>query len=226
MGPETWSSVGRVRSGPVASVRHCLGSRLFGFNPLSQFASSVWRRLICSVLLLVLLLGLTGVPLTRKVPAKEGRFPCENCPCGCVDADFCWDRCCCHSDADKLQWASENDVTPPAFLVARVTQSAQSARLAGTPSSRRSSCCSHCTTATPSPASKSPAETPQVHRLVMLESAAKCRGIELVWSLLSCVIINARPPMLTRPDPPFLYQLPIINDRSPSVSTSLDPPVP
>ncbi len=193
-----------------------------------------------------MLLGIVGLPLTKTAPVKEGRFPCEHCPCGCSSAEFCWDKCCCHTDAEKLHWATENGVTPPEFLVARVAASAPATTLVSIATSKPASGCQYCSgqenanaqrceaDAKPAPAKESLAgqcesscETEQsVARLVLLESAAKCRGIELVWTLLSSVVIDTRPLALGKPESPFLFLLPITNEWAESASASVDPPVP
>jgi hypothetical protein len=61
-----------------------------------------------------------GVPL----PARSQRhaagdpYPCQNCPCGCSDAETCWRNCCCHTNIEKLAWARRNGMKPPAFVIA------------------------------------------------------------------------------------------------------------
>jgi hypothetical protein len=60
-----------------------------------------------------------GVPLPARAVKKSGEaFPCQNCPCGCKDADTCWRECCCFTHRQKLAWAERNRVTPPAFVIA------------------------------------------------------------------------------------------------------------
>lgn len=79
-----------------------------------------------------LLFAMLGIPLPQYRPvnssgASSDRFPCENSSCGCSSAQHCWDRCCCNSDQDKLDWAAKHGVTPPKFLVRRIA-SAQKQR--------------------------------------------------------------------------------------------------
>lgn len=86
------------------------------------------RRLHCVVSWLLLAAiggGVLGIPVFPVVASKDSeRFPCEASRCGCATAGQCWDRCCCHSDEEKLAWAAANRVTPPAFLVQRVVAAA------------------------------------------------------------------------------------------------------
>jgi hypothetical protein len=78
------------------------------------------RRLGSGGLLVVFALTATGVPLpTGKNPQKSGElFPCATCKCGCATAEQCWRSCCCHTLAERLAWAREHGVEPPAFALA------------------------------------------------------------------------------------------------------------
>lgn len=72
----------------------------------------------------VLVFCMLGVPLPDFAPKfVDERFPCEKCACGCRSAAHCWDKCCCFTDQEKLDWAKKNQVQPPQFLVARVAES-------------------------------------------------------------------------------------------------------
>ncbi len=69
----------------------------------------------------VLVFCMVGLPIPNlRVKQSVERFPCEACTCSCTDPHHCWDKCCCHTDEEKLDWAKENDVVAPDFLVARV----------------------------------------------------------------------------------------------------------
>lgn len=191
-----------------------------------------------------MLIGIVGIPLTNTAPVKEGRFPCERCPCGCSSAEFCWDQCCCHSDIEKLRWAAENGVTPPDFLVARASRTTTAVTIAASkPASGCQSCCGHkntdseqCEADAKTALSKnstagtidSSSEPRQgfITRIVLLERAAKCCGIELVWTLLSSAVVDTRQLAMTKPDAPFRFLWPIANEWAESASLSVDPPVP
>ena len=71
-------------------------------------------------------------------------FPCQNMGCGCQNARQCWADCCCHSDQQKIEWAKANNVKPPAWFVAQLSD-------AGTESESCGSCCcsSQCCSAKP-----------------------------------------------------------------------------
>lgn len=50
----------------------------------------------------------------RLVAAKDRSrpFPCRDNPCGCVSAEQCFKKCCCHTPAQLLAWAKRHDVEP------------------------------------------------------------------------------------------------------------------
>jgi hypothetical protein len=78
------------------------------------------RRLGCALLLVTFTLTAAGVPLPAGTSSKKGRelFPCSTCKCGCASAEQCWKDCCCHTLAQRLAWAREHGVEPPAFALA------------------------------------------------------------------------------------------------------------
>lgn len=62
------------------------------------------------------------MPSSRQLAGWLGRlsgerYPCEDCGCGCASATECWTHCCCHSEHQRLVWAIENGVAPPAGVV-------------------------------------------------------------------------------------------------------------
>ena len=180
------------------------------------------------LLLVVFVVGMVGLPLAPPAAPKSGRFPCEDCPCGCATAEYCWDQCCCHSDREKLAWAVEQGVQPPDFLLARVAQADVSLASASTESC---SCCSQA-----SAQCRPPAATPDAAnhlakdvssmRLVTLIDAAKCHGIDLIWTLLSSVTLENHSLEVALPQPPLLFTLPLDNESATSTNRCPDPPVP
>ncbi|WP_168567067.1 hypothetical protein [Crateriforma spongiae] len=182
------------------------------------------------------LFGVIGHPSATTIgkPTDE-RYPCEDCPCGCASAEFCWDQCCCHTDEEKLDWADRNGVTPPAFLVQRVGRA--SPRLAVQRSTARQSenACCCCQNAGPVAA---PAVTPQSDsdkpvggttescspQVVLMWKAAKCRGLAAFWSMLAVAFVNDS-------DGPRFQLLPVgwhrLGDQMASSPVEpVDPPVP
>lgn len=83
---------------------------------LPEFA----RRALGALLLAVHVLVAAGVPLpTASGPSKSDElYPCASSGCGCDSADKCWRSCCCHTLAQRLQWAAKNGVKPPEFALA------------------------------------------------------------------------------------------------------------
>ncbi len=66
-----------------------------------------------------------GFPLPASVEKETAvPYPCMNSPCGCKDAEYCWRNCCCHSLQEKLAWARDNGVAPPAYVLAAVERPA------------------------------------------------------------------------------------------------------
>ncbi len=77
------------------------------------------KRILNSLLAAWFVLHASGFPVpvviqsdNRTIQSKE-RFPCENCQCGCPNADYCWTKCCCHTLEERIAWAKRNDVRPP-----------------------------------------------------------------------------------------------------------------
>ncbi|WP_146596733.1 hypothetical protein [Novipirellula galeiformis] len=62
--------------------------------------------------------------------------------------------------------------------------------------------------------------------MVHFEDAAKCRGIDMFWSLLASVVVDWETTTIQPFAPPLLYYLCIDNDRAISVFSAPDPPVP
>ncbi|QDS94399.1 hypothetical protein FF011L_31780 [Roseimaritima multifibrata] len=160
------------------------------------------------MLLLTLVVGIVGLPVPAWTPkTSDERFPCETCPCGCSSAEYCWDRCCCFTDTEKLAWAVRNSVTPPAFLVSRVVDQLYLADetccgkpshslASGQPSSsscsvsRQSACCSsaskQCGGKDLQKDNSLEDDTPKV-RVVLLDKALECRGITTAFVLFKSV---------------------------------------
>lgn len=197
---------------------------------LRKFRSTVPRRIISLTLLIVLACGVVGFPIASPLPEKNGRFPCEDCLCGCATADFCWDKCCCHTDTEKLQWALENNVQPPEFLLTRVTvptgsiasMAPETICCACSKSTRQ--CQGEPPTSNTSKSCEDDEWTP--FRWVVLEDAARCHGVDWIWSLLSSVTVEHLAPVVGVPKAPFLFWIPLVNQHAESAIECPDPPVP
>ncbi len=209
-----------------------LEAKLFSIQPIYRLRSHPLQKFIGVSLLILLAVGMIGLPISAPAPAKDGRFPCEDCPCGCTTADFCWDKCCCHSDLEKLEWAAQNNVQPPEFLVARAASVSPTFTLVRTSSAKSSTsacCCCSKPSASTCDSPESPAqETTQATRsgLVRFEDAARCRGIELLWSLFSQVLVQQPQLCAVQADLRLLFCVAIQDDRHFSRAICPDPPVP
>jgi hypothetical protein len=170
---------------------------------LPQLIDSHRRAGVALVVLFSLGAGIVGVPIFR-CPRKDSSqpFPCQNCPCGCLDAEQCWRSCCCQTNAQKLAWARAHHVTPPEYVVAAACREARG----GQPSAplAAAACCSRphlrappegcCRGARPSrrlsamSSTFSAAPRGQVG-WVLLEARNRCRGVSSFWLLLSQVAV-------------------------------------
>lgn len=149
---------------------------------------ALWVRPVAVGLLVMLVLSITGVPLPRPTKSSSERFPCEKCACHCTSAAQCWDKCCCHTDEEKLAWAAHHGVTPPAFLVRRVDDANRSkfgrakdvkclTASAGVP--RTGACCCHAKTTDPTECHATPPL-----RIVLWDAVERCQGRVSGWKLL------------------------------------------
>src|SRR5690348_752334 len=95
------------------------------FFKFLRVSASVRRRCVTGVLLAVYVATASGVPLpTGGIAKKSGElFPCADCACGCASAEQCWRSCCCHSLAERMDWARVHGVRPPDFAIAEAKRS-------------------------------------------------------------------------------------------------------
>tara|TARA_R110002073_G_scaffold56905_30_gene144945 strand:+ start:50163 stop:50369 length:207 start_codon:yes stop_codon:yes gene_type:complete len=67
---------------------------------------------------------------------------------------------------------------------------------------------------------------PPKTRLVRLEDAASCHGIDLLWSIFSSAVIPNRPPTLACCTPLLLFRFAIDNEQAVAIPHCPEPPVP
>jgi hypothetical protein len=205
-------------------------SALIGLFKRSIRDGSVKQGLLWTLLLAVCF-ALTGVVAVPSVPKPltqhAERFPCENCPCGCSTAAYCWDKCCCNSDQEKLDWAERHHVEPPDFLVARV----KAQRFTDLEEPKPSCCCcgtqpeSTCPPKEPDVTNQGDAEATAPTGLVLMWKAAECRGIHYLYSMLNAVNVL--------PDhDDYLIELPqvgwasLTDECAQALPVSPEPPIP
>ena len=142
-------------------------------------------------------LGLAIFPATVKDHSEP--FPCQDCACACSDAATCWKSCCCMTDSEKVSWAAEHHVQPPAFVLARLAQD----RL---PECTNSPSCSMCAKASSGalPASSPATQAAPETQVVLLDAQLRCQGLGYWISLLSSALPVANP-IDTEPDHLVLF---------------------
>jgi hypothetical protein len=93
---------------------------LYARLPTRRRREVLLRRGIGGTLIAAYVVVAAGIPLpAMRQASKSGeRYPCESCGCGCDSAERCWQSCCCHTLAQRLNWAEKNGVRPPAFALA------------------------------------------------------------------------------------------------------------
>jgi hypothetical protein len=92
--------------------------RCFSRNLLRR---GIARRCLCALLLSAYVMTASGIPLPLpdRSQKQAGAFPCAANACGCASADRCWRSCCCHTLAERMDWARRHGVRPPAFAIAQ-----------------------------------------------------------------------------------------------------------
>ena len=84
---------------------------------------SAWlpgRRAPLVALLLAQLASGVGYVAPAARPGKDTSrpYPCMDRPCGCLTYEACWaGDCCCFTLREKIAWARENGIVPPAHAV-------------------------------------------------------------------------------------------------------------
>lgn len=175
---------------------------------------------------LVAAFGLLPSPaqLARWISAPIAEpFPCQDHACGCASAIDCWTQCCCFTDAERLAWARERGIEPPAEVVLFIAESDDTSIEPHCPlcipDEPPASCCS-----TPSSTCGSDACEPSTPFRGRALSPLGCKNVE-VW------LVAVPPPAvgsiglsLILPEPGLIEPLPAV-DRALS-TRALDVPSP
>lgn len=208
---------------------------------LVNFWRPVTRRLTASVALAAYLAACIGFPApdARSKEASQP-FPCQGHPCGCRTAEQCWRQCCCMSPEQRLEWARDNNVTPPAYAVLpaggwnspRLRDQEQvaegcahcTAKQGGNSLTAEStSCCSKKSSTEDCCRTEAPRSGKRTVWLLGL-SALRCQGHSTLWLSVAAVV---PPPPAVRWTPHFAAEG-WLKPQSLSVSTldpqPLDPP--
>ena len=139
------------------------------------------RHVLAVAALFAQLIAATGAPvLSPRAAAKNGAtpFPCQNHPCGCTTSEQGWaGDCCCFTLEQKLAWAEERGIEPPAHVRPAVEARKKKAKPSCCAKHETRSCCEPATELAAPPHADEPAatEAPAV-RWVAGVFAQKCRG--------------------------------------------------
>lgn len=134
------------------------------------------RRFIAGLSLASFAVVLVGLPMPGALNKREAQsFPCELHGCGCVDAEHCWQECCCYTDAEKFAWAERHGVTVPLMAAAQLSA----------PLAESESDCCHDSNGGPeracATAETAPVGQPAAWTLVLTPRVLECRGGALIW---------------------------------------------
>jgi hypothetical protein len=88
-------------------------------------------------------IGLPTLRLNRSGKDRSQPFPCQDHRCGCSNAEQCWRSCCCFTNRQKLAWAAEHGVTPPAYVSVAAEREQPVASTSACTSQQNKSCCEH-----------------------------------------------------------------------------------
>ena len=203
-------------------------------------ARRTWRRVrrgvVAAATVAAMAACAVGVPQRAPILKSHAeRYPCENHPCGCADADSCWRECCCMTHAAKLAWAQKNGVTPPAFVVAAVKRERSAPEQPDrTQRASNGTCCSAaaktCCSSTPQRAEPAGSQIDERtstdgFKTVLLHAALKCRGLTASIGLLP----PSLPPAPSEPMPLPVERFVSASGESllyDSPSYAVDPPPP
>ena len=188
------------------------------FSRFLVFEHRRHRRFTASVALCAYLVTATGLPVPVAAGKTDGvPFPCQHHACGCTSAQQCWSHCCCFTPAERLAWAHENHVEPPAELVAEVAATHEHADCKA--SERRSCCAKH---GHDEHDDDHEHEAPGVTLVIGLR-AMQCRGLTTLWSA-SGAALPVVPAITWQFQWDVVEWLPAQTSLSPS--GSLAPPIP
>ena len=143
----------------------------------SKAARRAMRFLVAAAILCALALAFFGLPLPRQGEKDRSTpFPCQDRPCGCLDAASCWKECCCFTHEQKLAWAKKNGVTPPAICAAAKPKSCDD--------EHGDECCHRVTSSEERRAVVDPQQKSQ-GSVVLAGAWRHCRGLGALWLVLS-----------------------------------------
>ena len=160
------------------------------------------RRLPAALATFCYLTVALGLPIPAPAAKDHSqRFPCENNPCGCRNAEDCWTHCCCTTVEERWAWARANNVEPPAYAARPATASWQTVRLRDQAEGKK--CCANCqkksSTAGNAPVAcakkpccekhnNTPQDKPENSGWLQFTSVMHCRGMSTIWITTGAVV--------------------------------------
>lgn len=170
----------------------------FGIKSLRRVE---FRPLVTLVTLAALVVCAVGIPLplhSNSLKPTAEPYPCMDCPCGCNDAETCWRDCCCHSTEEKIAWARDRGITPPAYVLAAVRPAQKDSGCCAKKSCCQStSCCSNqriaqsCCAKPARPSCCQNKKRQTSPGVVLAISAIRCQGLTFSLSSLPPTLVNA-----------------------------------
>jgi len=201
-------------------------------------------RLIRFIFLQYYCVVLVGAPIpiavgetARQTTEPEQAFPCAGRMCGC-SANHCWSSCCCHTLAERLDWARKNNVRPPktaiedairagldvSFWCAANTNPRRE-QLPASKTAKHHKCCQSAKTTQNTIATEdgenSESKVSASEGVIILK-AMSCRGIALAWST---VVAAPLPSSIMVSPPRVIEQLDVANPQF-ELPDSPEPPTP
>jgi hypothetical protein len=169
----------------------------------------VVHRLCASVVLVAYVATAVGLPMpVLQAKDRSQPFICQNHVCGCHNAQDCWQHCCCYSAQEKLAWAQEQQVEPPAYAETVKPRGWHNLRLhdqeAGAPCSapamcaaaERPSVCRKACCSAHQPAVQSNPDDSRIKRqkgessgLALTLTVLKCRCPSTIWVSTGAVVV-------------------------------------
>jgi hypothetical protein len=218
-------------------------------NVSRLLATIFLSRTFSAAILVIYVVTAAGVPLPSGGGTHSTElYPCANCPCGCASAEQCWRSCCCHSLAERFDWAREHKVRPPEFAIA-AAQSAgidlcwleiqapahdgpkpacRSRTVASTLpmccQKRLESCCDHSTHACCQKGQDQHKNSSQGGRVVAWRALA-CQGQSMNW-LAAVPTLVVEPPSVSHDLPPVGWLSATLSDAVTCVMSPPDVPPP
>jgi hypothetical protein len=192
-----WTSTAQHRNllGSVRSLWNIV--RLLIASRIRRRLAPLCRRANVALTIVAYAVASVGYPAPNPASAKwRGEpFPCQDRPCGCLDAIQCWTSCRCTTAAERIVWARRNGVAIPAYarLTATDYLNADSLEQSGEQEDGQTGCCCCKADATRGVDADAAPLGHSAWRLIPSLAARQCRAQGDVWMTLAVVAPPGRP---------------------------------